>query len=507
MPGREAVILNWRLFWRSLEQASGELWFAIAAAMAAAALMGRPAFDLGQALAANEIPPDQLALILGVSVWSTFLAAFVYSLATSELSFIRILLADFALRPVSRWQALLAMQVIWTAGPHALALPSVGLAWLIVLVTWLDGAALAAAIAASFVMMRLSGGLMFAGSRLLSASLPTAAITVLTLLAAVAVLWVAVPELVVWWSPPGLVAQIVMDGVVSRAWIGLAAWTLVVAAAEFWSAGLERAPRSSPLTAARPPQPIPLAVTLVARLGGCPAVLLHGELLRLVRWRRYQLTLLAGALVLAGVGARAGEQSGLMHVAFALLVLVNIGGSALVNLFATDRAGFHALLMSPAGMPAVIRAKVIAILLFTVALEVAAMTLMLVRGATWPLVAAGAILSAGLFMWAAATGMISSVLFPSPSDPQTVGGALVNTPAFIVVALGDSLYLGTALGLAYMFDGRHWPSLVCTAAGVTLVAAAAAAVALTAASSRSSKLIALRQEVMLSTLTSPGARA
>ena len=103
MLGCEAVILQWRLFWRSLSQASGGAWVAVAVALLATSTMGESAWRLGQALALNEIPRSQAPLVLGLWLWPAFLAAFAYALAIGELPFIRNLLGDFAMRPISRW--------------------------------------------------------------------------------------------------------------------------------------------------------------------------------------------------------------------------------------------------------------------------------------------------------------------------------------------------------------------------------------------------------------------
>lgn len=505
MLGHEAVLLNWRLFWRSLRQSSGELWIVIAIALLAAATMGQPAVDLGQALASNQMPRRQAELVLGLWLWATFLAGFAYSLAIGELPFIRNLLADLAMRPFSQWQAFVAAQSIWTIGPHALALASVGLPLLIVLVTWLEAAALVPAIAAAFVMMRLPAGLLVTGSRLLSASLATAATALVLLIATIAALWLVQPDLVIAWSPPGLVSRIVLDEVTFTEWLGLAVWTLVGGAAEYWSAGLDAAPRSAPAPSAVEVTPIPAVVILLARISGCRAVLLHGELLRLVRWRRYQLTWLVGALFVAVLGSRMGDSTGPIQVTLLFLLLVNIGGSVLTNLFATDRAAFYSLLMSPAGVAAVVRAKVTAISLFCLIGALAGTAFLLARGVGWPLASFSIILAAGLFMWMAAGGMISSALFPSPSNPQTVGGALVNTPAFGILAIGNGLYLSGALGVAYMLEGRHWTGPVCSVAAVALMLAAA--LAMRAAAGAASRLIVMRQEAMLASLTSREAQA
>lgn len=499
MLGHAAVTLDWRLFWRSLRQSSGGAWVAAAAALLAATTVGESAWRLGQALALNEIPRSHASLVLGLWLWPTFVAAFAYAIATGELSFIRRLLDDLALRPVSRWQAFVAMQAIATAGPHALALPSVGLPWLILLATWLDGTALLSAIAATFVLMRLPVGLLSIGSWVLSASLATATTTVCAVLAALAALWLAAPDPLMAWSPPGLVVRIAIDDAAFEAWGGLAAWTMLIAAIEFWSMRIDAAPRAASVTTACPVHPIPAVTAFLARLTGCPAVLLNGELLRLGRWRRYQLSWLMCAVLLAILGSRLGERPGLVLPLLFSLVPVHVGTGVLANLFATDRSGFHAFLMAPTGMRAVVRSKVIAILLITIVAQVAAAAYLLTRGLAWPLVTAGVILAAGLFMAATALGMLTSALFPSASDPHTVGGALVNVPSFFVIAIGGSLYLGSAIYLAYALETGRWSVPACALAGVALVGAAA--VALAAASRLSPRLIAVRQEAMLFALS------
>lgn len=499
MLGHEAVTLNWRLFWRSLRVSSGGAWLAIAAALLAASTMGEQSVRLGHALASNEIPPDQAPLVLGVWLWSTFIAAFAYAIAAGELSFLRGLLGDFALRPVSRWQAFVAVQVVATAGPQALALPAVGLPWLILLATWLDGTALFSAIVATFMLMRLAVALLSIGSRVLSASLATATAAMGTGLTVLAALWLAAPALLMTWSPPGLVVRILIDDATLVAWVGLALWMLLIAAIEFWSMRLDTAPRSGPDTATHPVPSIPVATAYLARLTRCPAALLDGELRRLGRWRRYQFSWLMCAVLLAMVGSRLGERPGLMLPLLFSLVPVHVGTSVLANLFATDRSGFYAFLMAPTGMRAVVRSKVVAVLLFTIVAQAAATAYLLTREMAWPAVAAGFILAAGLFMWTTAIGMLTSALFPSASDPHTVGGALVNGPAFVVIAIGSGLYVGSAAYLAYAVETGRWSSSSGAYAGVALLAAAA--IALAAASRLSPRLIAVRQEEMLFALS------
>lgn len=504
MVGHKAVTLSWRVFSRSLHESSGGVWMVVAVALLAATSMGQSSAQMGDALARNEIPRSHAPLILGLWLWATFMGTFAYALAVGELSFIRALLTDLATRPLSHWQAFLAVQAVTTGGPHSLALLSVGLPWLVLLSTWRQGTALLAAVAATFVLLRLPVSLLLIGSRVLSTSPARAALTVGSAGMVVAVLWLTAPDQLTASSPPGLVVRILMDDAALRAWVGLAVWTFALAAIEFWTARIEAAPRAAPVTTARPLPPLPAFPVFLARLAGCQAALLHGELLRLIRWRRYQLSWLMGGVLCALVGSRLIESPGLIYPLAFSLVPAHVGTSVLANLFTTDRAAFHAFLMAPAGMRAVVRSKIVAVLLFTLVAQAAGSAYLLAHGVSWPFVTAGVVLAAGLFMWAAASGLLTSVVFPSPSDPYTVGGALVTTPAVLVIAAGSSLYWGASLYLAYALQTGRWTSSTCAFAALALVGAAAAALA--AVSRLAPRLIATRQEAMLQAL-SAGVRA
>lgn len=499
MLGQAAVTLNWRWFWRSLRQSSGGAWTVVAAALLAATTMGESAVHWGQALASNEIPRRQASLLLGLWAWSTFAAAFAYATAAGELSFIRSLLADLAYRPVSRWQAFVAAQAAATAGPHTCAMVSVGLPWLILLATWLEGMALLGAILATFVVMRLAAALLSIGARVVNAWRAPATPAAGVLLAALALLWLTAPDLPGAWSPPALLVRIALDDGELAAWGALTAWSLAFAAIEFWSMRLEAAPRGAPVTAPRRLHAIPPITVCLAGVAGCPAVLLDGELTRLRRWRRYQLSWLMSAVLLLMIGTRLGAQPGLVLLLLFSCVPAYVGTSVLANLFGADRSGFHAFLMAPVGMRAVLRSKVAAVLVFTLPAQAAVTGYLLAQGLAWGVVAAGVVLAAGLFMWLSAVGLLTSALFPSASDPHIVGGALVSAPAFAVVATGGSLYAGAAVYLAFAVDAGRWSMISGAAAGMALVIAAALALSL--AARLSARLIAVRREAMLFALS------
>ncbi len=503
MVGHRAVTLSWRLFFRSLQESSGGVWLVVAVALLASSTLGQSSARMGEALALNEIPRSQAPLILGMWLWPTFVATFAYAVGVGELAFIRALLADFTTRPLSHWQAFLAVQTVTTGGPHSLAVLSVGLPWLVLLSTWLQSPPLLAAVAATFVLLRLPVSLLLIGSRVLSASPARAAMTVGSACAVVTVLWLTAPEHITRWSPPGLIVRILLDDASLRAWAGLAAWTVALAALEFWSVDLEAAPRAAPFATARPLPSLPAFPVVLARLAGCHAALLHGELLRLGRWRRYQLSWLMGTVLLALIGSRLTERPGLVLLLAFSLVPAHVGTSVLANLFAADRAAFHAFLMAPTGMGAVVRSKIVAVVLFTLVAQAAGSGYLLARAVPWPLVTAGVILAAGLFMWAAAVGLLTSALFPSPSDPHVVGGALVSTPAVLVIAIGGSLYWGACLYLAYALQTGQWTSSACAFAALALVGVAAAALA--AVSRLVPRLIDTRQEAMVQALSTGAA--
>jgi hypothetical protein len=496
---REAVTLDWRLLWRSLQQSSGELWAVIALALTSVTAMGERSVRLGTELAAHQVPDSQAALLVGLQLWTVFAAAFAFVLLTGQLAFMRRLRAHLSLSPVSRWQTFVALQAISVAGRHSLALLSVGLPALILLGTWLNREALVTAIAAVFILMRLPVPMLTIGSRVAAASLPVAIAAGCGLVAIVGALWLTVPDLLMTWLPPFLVAGMLTDGGTLSAWTGLLTWTLALAAIDFWTMDIEPAP--VPAVAGTPPahERLPAAIVRIAYLTGCMPVLLHGELLRLGRWRRHQISWLMCAVLMVLFGSRMPDHISFLRVAILLMLPVHVCGSTLANMFAVDRGGFVAMVMSPLSLAAVMRAKVIAMLLFALAATLASVMFLAARGAGWPLVAAGVVMAAGFFAWNAATGVVSSVLFPSASDPQTVGGSIVNTPAALLIMLSAALYLGPALRLAYLLDNGRVTAGMFALAVLGLLVLGVAAVVM--AFRRMPRLATVRIEPMVAALT------
>lgn len=506
MLWRHAVTLDWRLLWRSLQRASGELWAVIGLTVMSAATVTESSLQLGAQLAVNHVDASAATLIVGLRTWTAFLAAFVFVLAAGEISFMRRLLADLSLRPVSRTQAFMALQTVSIGGRHTLVLLSAGLPVLILAGAWLDGVRLVAAVGATFVLLRLPVAILTIASRVASASMTLALASVLAIMIIIGGLWRVAPDLLMGGLPPFLAARILMRAADAGAWGGLAVWTLALAAIDYWTMGIQPAPVPAPAAESSPFKPLPFAIQPLAAITGCSPVLLHGELLRLSRWRRHQLSWLACAGFMVLLFLRQPEHPGLLHVVVFLLVPVHIGGSTLGNLFAADGAGFLSMLMSPLSLGAVIRAKVIAVLLFTLLAEVASLGFLAARGFGWMPIAIGVLLSAGLFAWTAAVGTLTSLLFPSASDTQTVGGSLVNTSAAVAILTGSGLYLGSAGGVAYLVDvGRL--SLDAAALAITGLIAIAV-IALMAVSRIAPRLAAMRVESMAAALTAnPGTRA
>lgn len=503
---REAVKLDWRLLWHSLQQSSGGIWMVLAALLLAAATMGESSVRLGAVLASGQLPRTEAAAVISMRAWAAFMASFAFVWSTGELPFVRHLLADLALRPVSRWRAFLALQAVSLAGRHTLAPLTVGLPLLILLVTWLDGQRLAAALVATLLLLRLPVALSIIGSRLLSASIALAIATASAILLIAVALWFQAPDLLLAWLPPFLLVRLLLDGASADVWAGLGAWTLALAVVEFWSMNLTGAPATHQSRAVSSHPPIPGSVQRVAQMLGCSAVLLHGELVRLSRWRRFYLSWLMGLFLMAIFGSRIHDYGEHVRLVLVTLVPAHVGASTLANLFATDRGGFQAFLMAPVHMGAVVRAKVMAIFLVTIVAELAGVALLVSRGLPLTSIAAGVALAAGLFAWSTAVGMMTSVLFPSPSDPAAVGGSLVNTSAALVTVTGGATYVGAVIGLVLLLDSERWPAWACALAAVALLAAAASM--LLVASRRVTALINLRTEAMVFALTAdPGTRA
>ena len=171
MLWRHAVTLDWRLLWRSLQRASGELWAVIGLTVMSAATVTESSLQLGAPLSANHVDASAATLIVGLRTWAGFLAAFVFVLAAGELSFMRRLLADLSLRPVSRTQAFMALQSVSIGGRHTLVLLSAGLPVLTLAGAWLDGVRLVAAVGATFALLRLPVAILTIASRVASASM------------------------------------------------------------------------------------------------------------------------------------------------------------------------------------------------------------------------------------------------------------------------------------------------------------------------------------------------
>ena len=206
--------------------------------------------------------------------------------------------------------------------------------------------------------------------------------------------------------------------------------------------GLEPAPVPSPIAAPQSHKPVPAAIRVSATLSrAARRSLLHGELLRLSRWRRHQFSWLLG-IVLIVMLAHANWTPGLLRVVILLLL-------------AGSRRRQHA------GQPVCRRPRRLPGLRAEPARNgrgdsgqgdrdsccsrwsprLRSSRSWSRGGVAWPAIVVGVVLAAGLFAWTAAVGMITSMLFPSASDPQSIGGSLVNNSAFVVIAMaGSALY-------------------------------------------------------------------
>jgi hypothetical protein len=248
---------------------------------------------------------------------------------------------------------------------------------------------------------------------------------------------------------------------------------------------------------------LPSWIAGAARVCAVSAPLLHGELLRLVRWRRFVLTCVtavgvAAAVIATGAPGRAGLLlPALAPVLLCLLMLTAVMG----NLFAPDRAGVQAFYLVLERPQSALRAKIVAIAILTLAPVTATIGLLVLvawgqlRGVHLyvPLAAAA------LFLWGSATGRIVSTLFPTPTDPRALGGGslLKGAGAMLATASNLTFAAGTA-GAAFLYDtGRIGPAVL-FAAGCGLGAAAVAAVRLT--TKAADRVLLARREQLVAAL-------
>lgn len=503
----DSVKLDWRVMCRALSRSTGEAGFLLATAAVVLSTLGDSAARLGEAITAGHVARTSAVAAVGVYVWSTFVAAFAVTLSAGALPFAQRLLGDLDLRPISRTQSFFVLQAVSVFGRTALVPLTVGLPLLLLFGAWLDGAGLAAAIAAMALMVRLSLPILVIVTRLLRSPRIAAAVGAATV-AVVAVALAIAPGELMRVLPPVLMMQIALEGPSTwTAWAGLGAWTVVLGALESWSMPLERVELAARRAEGRL-SAMPRPISIVAGSLGLSPNLLHVELLRLMRSRHFMFGWIAVAAILPLLARRLRGDGDLVPLVMITLAPVLFMANPLRNAFGADRTGFQSFLLLPINIRDVLRSKVLAVALFAGLAEVLLFGILLMRGdVAWsPVIPALWVMALGYLMWSAAFGLVASVLFPAPLDPRRAGNSTLAPPATIVVVMGNALYFAGAFGLAYFADSAHWPAAGIVAAALALAAVSSAA-AVTALPIAARLLSSRREEIAFALNADQGVRS
>ena len=433
---------------------------------------------MSTALVAQADPAFGTA-VLATYAWTTALASAGLTFGVGQPALAQRVTDHLRMAPVSRPQMFLALQSLTVAGrqlgisglvsiplgllvvtllpPHRAAV--VGGAWLAIL--WMLPALIRVV---STTLRNLSYPM------LLALGTGAAAVAALSSLSAVGPTLLAA-------LPPGVMVRIATDGSTPASWLLLVGWATLLLFVDYHVLSWRDSGASQRKGSSAAPV-VPWWIRSVSSLCRVSPSLLHGELLRLVRWRRFTLGLMIGAVVVAMIISRVDLASEriLFHVIL-LLVYPWLASADLANMFAADRAGVQAYFLCVVDLRSVLRAKCVAIGLFVAAAEVSIMGFILSQGRQFePAWIYAPVTAAGFFVLSANVGLLTSVLFASPSDPHRVAGGAVSASAAAVMALAGGLMGGLIMAGAFLYDtGRAGSVQLMAIAAVTIVLAGMAA--------------------------------
>ena len=472
-----AVRLDWRL---SVAATRAEPGAVLLPALGGALFLWSLSWSAVSAALLAQADPAFETAILSTYAWTTTLVAAGTTFAVGQPALARRMTDNLRIAPVSRLQVFLGLQTLTAAGrylgiaglasiplalfvvtllpPHRAA--AVGGAWLIVL--WILPGLIRAVSAA---LQRLSHRMLFV--------LGTGAAT----LAALSNLSAMGPALLAV-LPPSVMVRIATDGSTPAAWLLLGGWATLVLLLDYRVLSWEES-RAAVRAGLRAALQLPGWIRIVSRLGRVPPALLHGELLRLLRWRSFALGSIGGPLLLAAMFSRM-DLIGVPFPHYVMLLLLPpfLASGTMANAFATDRAGVQAYFLCVSDLRAVLRAKCVAVGVFVAAGEVVIVGLILLQGVQLePAHVFAPVAVAGYFVWAAGAGLVMSVLFANPVDPHRLGGGILSAPAAAASLLANGSMVGLIMAGAFLFGtGR--------AAGIPLVVVSAAIIALAGMAAR-----------------------
>lgn len=499
----EAVRVDWRLVAAECRTSRQDLAVAAAAGSFVMAMLCQSAFSTAVLVA--DGPPVLLTGIFAAYLWATWGAAAALTIATGALKTSDRIVSQLRFHPVSRAQSFLVAQSIGLAGRQLIVSGIVSLPFLCLTSAILDIWTFFAVAVATAVMLRLVPGLL-RGALAVARTLepPALALLCLTALAIVFAFSVVIGgsrTVAVW--PPHVVAQLAsVPGPALNAWLMLLGWTVVAGIVDWVALAVQRT--FAPVAVSRlRVTPIPAAIAALSRVLNLDAALFHGELVRLVRLRRFVPTcaMAAGITLLFVLRHGGGATSATGFTLGTLLVCPLMLGALTGNLFGPDRAGVQAYWLVLERPYQAVRAKIAAIALFGVgAIPLVLVTILLVtpRPIRLPDVYA-LIMAMAFFIWSSASGRLASVLFPSPVDSHALGaGSLVRGAGAAVVLVSNGLFAAVALGLALLHDTQRIGTGALFAIGSIVVVFACAVAWLTA--NATERLLMARREALIHAL-------
>jgi hypothetical protein len=446
-------------------------------------------------------PAGVVAPMLAAFVWNACLAAAALTIAIGGHSTAECIVRYLAPEPVTRRQTYTALVLLSLAGRHALVSGIVLLPLLCLMAGLTDPVRAAHGTVAMLLVLRLVPGV----TRCMAAVAGALTITRVALLlgAAGALVILAAPgvEAMVDALPPSLIVQYVAGVRTSHSlWLLLAAWTIGIGVLEYATLRLETAPPELRRSTAALPA-IPGWVRGVARMAGLPASLLHGELLRLLRWRRFLIGWVVYAAALALVLTRMPAlDARLLPILLVALAPPFVVTSTLGNLFGPDRAGVQAFYLTLDDPHSAVTAKIVAVAIFVIVAEVVTLglVLMIVPKVWRPADLYAPVMAVAFFLWIGSAGRVTSALFPVSTEPRAIGGGLLKGPGALLLLALNGLGLVGIAGPALSYDTRRLSSLGLLLAALAIGMVAASAVALASKVSRGA--MAVRREELIASL-------
>jgi hypothetical protein len=284
-------------------------------------------------------------------------------------------------------------------------------------------------------------------------------------------------------------------------WLLLATWTIAIGLVEYVTL-FHRAVPIERTHAAQALPVIPRWIRAVGWMAGLHAPLLHGELLRLIRWRRFLIGWVVYGAALALVLTRMPTlDTRVLPTLLIALAPPFVVTATLGNLFAPDRAGVQAFYLTLDEPHSAINAKIVAVGIFVLIAEIMSMCLVFAFvSKRWQLGDLYApIMAVVFYLYIACAGRITSTLFPVANDPRAIGGGLLRGPGAALLLTLNGLALVGIVAPALSHDTRGISSLGLALAGVAI--STLAAVALGLSSTLSKRIMSIRREELIASLS------